>query len=334
MRRYIIPILIMFLVLGALAYMVLNTTLIFSSLIPGYVKTHYPGIRIKNLTIQKQTFRLPDKLILYQTHFVLEKNGRPYEIDMDEASIYDIAKYETNRRRFRIFVQGLNVKSQGVVAKNFNLRLLVSDFVKGLTTSFDGIFEGERWEYLHYRLGDVAARCKGDFNKFQIFEAKIRGYGGQGQGQLSVEIKPNPSVMLWLELYGMDPEELQALDKDFFQNIQGRLDGTIRVIKSQNTIDLLAINFNLGQGGALKSPLMGQAFPFIAGEKQPLVKDIMDKIGSFPVDKASLYLQNSEPQKLIAMFNLENKEFDIRVKGNKEIPVPQGLMTFVLRPQE
>jgi hypothetical protein len=329
MRRHLIPILMICSLIGIIVYGIMNTTLIANLAIPHFIRTHYRDFRLESFYVRRQSFQLPDRIILYDVGFTLKRSDKSYQVRLQELSIYDIVGYEANRRNLRMSATGLNVQGDGLLAQNFNARLILAT-QGAIVTRTDGILQGTIFEFQGYRLQNLEARFKSDGKKLQIYEVTTQGYGGQGRGQFTWERKPQVSVILWLELYGMDAQKLQPIHAGLFSQISGTVDGTFRLIRGPEGIDLFAVTFSFPSGGELKLGLVQELRPFFDDpEKYDIAQRILSQRGSLPVEKGTLYIQNSEREELITMFSLESKGAGLQLRGTRNFQLKDNLTKFL-----
>jgi hypothetical protein len=333
MRRQGSSIWVFFAVLLTCVYLLLNTTWPLVFLAPRLVKKYLKNVELKSFQVQKQTFQFPNALVLEGVRFTLKRDGKTFFFDVPKATIHQVVDFWKEGRQLKGFIRGGNMICEFGEVKNFDLNAVLALGNK-MFLRFDGVFRASSMDLLKYHAEEFFARVKGDTQQLQISEIFAKAYGGQCQGQISLGYHPVLNYLVWLEMTGLEPRELEKVHKRFFAQFEGLMDGTARLGGTLNSIDVIAVDIVMPRGGALKAGLMRRLSALMADlEAKAAVDWLAANEGKFPVDKATVHIQNGFNNKIVLLFNLENAEQHLYVKESLDINLKGGLAALIFLPK-
>ncbi len=330
MKKHFFPIIFIVSVLGATGYLLLNTPFVLSKIIPRFADEYLKEINLKSFKIRKQQFSFPDTVELYDVEFVVEKGEKVYAFSAHQIVLHEILRSWKDEKQIRASLKGVRYENNHVAVKEFVVKLLCG-FKEGAFFRLEGIFRGEDVSVLGYELQEVSGNVKMNRQRIQVSGLTGKGYGGDIQGQVHVELSPRVGYVVWLEFFDTMTEKLVSIQKDFFEGFEGTVDGTLRLIGGREKVDLFDVILEMPYGGFVY-PQMVSA---IAREVQD--KDLKNRLEAVaykeekvPAGKVSFHLRNIQDSRLTMFVNLESKKEDIRIKETIEFVISDGLLHFLM----
>lgn len=331
MRRYLIPIFVLFLIFFGGGVLLLNTTWISSASIPHSLATYFPGLKLESFKVGRQIFIPPNSLQLNNISLTVEQSGTKYEIMINQAAVDDMLSYLKLQKQMTLSLKGASVRWDMGAVDNLNAKFLV-DFQPKRKMNVDGILAGKSLQVGRYLLKEFTTRLRGTEKKFQLFEFAAKGYGGTFRGQFDLELAPQSNYIFWLEFSGLSGAGLTVLDESLFGGVHGEIAGTLRLLGQDRQITLLAVSLTMPKGGTLDGALMRHLAEKYADEQQraKILGGLESSPSQFPVDKAALNLHSTSEFRSECSFQLESKSNDLFLIRSVNLNLEKGFKHFLL----
>lgn len=313
----------------AVAFFVLQTPFILNWLIPPLAARHMPFALLENLHIQRQSYRFPNRLVLGDTRFTLGFSGQRCDVRLEKVAFNQVIDFLRTKRQLVIEAQGVTVNGFGLDVRQMRFKGRVL-FEEDPPWRAEGVAQIGQARFLGYALDNFSAHFKGDPRQLQIYEIQALGYAGECSGQISLNFQPHFTYLFWIEFSGLQPGLLKEIHPRFFGQFDGPLQGTWRLTGNRTRIDVLSLHFTMPQGGALRPGIMRRIMPLIKDAEQRAVVDwIVQAEGRFPVDKATVQIQNSYGNKIVLFADLTNIKHQIVLKKSLEIFLDKSIADIV-----
>ncbi len=314
MRRHLIPLIVLFGILFACGYVLLNTTWLLSNFAPRLAKMYLKSIELESFEFTRQSFSLPDTITLHQVKAVFAHAGVRYETEAEHIIIYEAKKIAEIPHQMKITIDGLKVSSERWQMSNSDLRFLVV-FSESQLSSLEGIFRLAVFSSPPYQLENVIGKMTGGPDHWKIVNLTGNGYGGSFKGQLSGESQPQTTYTFWIEAAGIQTEELEKINLPLFASLRGKLDGSFRLIADPQSIAILDANFTMPEGGQFGEGLTQHLINRISDvEKQGIVDEILHSQKQFSFDRANIQLRNINDRMATVVVYISNDKEKIRLK--------------------
>ena len=318
MRRHVIPLFLLFGILFACGYVLLNTTWLLSNLVPQLAKIYLKSIELESFELKEQSFALPDTITLQQVKCAFTHKDVRYEVEAEHVIIYEAKKLTGIPPQIKVSIDGLNVVSPRWQTNKSDLRFLV--MISGNTfSSLEGIFRLATLTVPPYQLENVIGKITGDPTHWKIADFTGNVYGGNFKGQISGENKPQVTYTVWIEANGIQTQELERVQLPLFSGFSGKLDGSFRLIAEPQRILILDTNLSMPDGGRFSASLTQHLINRISDvEKQGELDEILHEQKQFSFDKASIRIRNIDDQKATVTFDIRNDKEKVRLKESLE----------------
>ncbi len=327
MKSSVIIILIVLCVLLAFAYFLVNTPFILNTMLPKFINEKAQGFKIEEFECASQTSQLPDILVMKGVSMKVRRDGRVFDIQAKKVVVHNFAEFVKEQELLRLSSQGVYVTSEYVEARGGQFKAVI-----GLNDWHVRFLEGagffQEMEVGPYRLVKTTGHIKMNPKKIEIFDIHGKFSDGDFTGQLIFGFQPQFGYLVWAEFYDIQAQAVAAPYPEFFSAIQGALSGSIRVVGSQQ-VDIFTINIK-GKKGLAISP---KAFLKMKGafedeEVAQLIK--LDQSGAtLLADQASLLIQNGRDQSVMLVFDIEEAQENLILKGKFPFSWPEGFESFL-----
>ena len=331
MRRYILPIILLFVLTVACLFLILNTPFVSAVAIPHFVQSFVPGVNVSSFRIGWQRYRFPDTIILSDVSCVLAQDGRDVQMRIGKVILDEMLDFLKARDQLRLTAEDLSWSSGPMSAEGLRLKILLT-LGEDSVQKFDGIFAAKAYRRAPYTFRDISARIKGEKHKAEVYELSARLYNGRAQGQISFLWEPLETAVLWLEFSDMDPATTHEVFGGLLSRVHGRLNGTCRLITLPQKIDLLAVSLSMPSGGNL-GPTLAEKLLEITDDrdKRQLLEDQTRLGGGLDVDEANLHVQSSNGNRLVFMYSLSNGGTGLKLKETYAREFEEGLFPVIFQ---
>jgi len=312
MKQHVIVIFCLVFIVVAFFLFIANTPWALSLVLPSLVENSLKDVGLKTLHIQKQRFVFPDTLRLYGIKSTVQQGEKKYVIQASHLVLYDIIKIWRARQQIKASAFGLNVELNDNAIQNADLRMILR--LRGNEVQkAEGIINKANIFYQKYLFKNTSARFIWNREKLEVFEIFTQIYGGTAYGQFTCDYFPSLSYVVWMEFADCQPEGLLDMYPEFFSKIKGGFSGNMRIVGSQETTDLLAIEFSL-KNGAIHDSLLTKVIEDIAdANKRTRFQALLKNAGYYPVDRALLHIGKAG-NKTTATFSITNQEDNLYLK--------------------
>lgn len=312
-RTFVSFIIILFFVALFICY-VLYTPFLLSALIPRFIESQYPAVELQSFSIRRQAFRFPDAIKLYQVHFTVKYKDVLYECKFAQVAFKDILKPKKGQYKVKMRADGGDVKWDKGYFKKVQFNTQVA-YKNKTFNSINGILGVNEINIGGYDLSGFSARFRQEGNHLEIFEIAFNGYGGKGQGQISIDNILSPSYVVWLEFIDLEPKELEKINSKFFSQLRGVMNGNIRVVGIPGSLDLFAMSLAFSEGGVLKSSLVKRIADKIRdGVQQERLRTLIQSRKELSIENGSLHFNKSKNSHLLFSYSINGKDLDLPFK--------------------
>ncbi|MCR4338122.1 MAG: hypothetical protein NUV91_09995 [Candidatus Omnitrophica bacterium] len=320
------------LMIAGIGYALLTAPWFISRVSYRYLQPYLQDFKISSLHFSAPSLRWPDTLVLHQADFAVEYQGEIYHLFCQKLTLENLLGLRAKQPQLKISVEGLEYQRN--VLGIFGLEgrfFLIFDGTS--LTRIEGKFYTKHLKVGRYLFKEMTARVKIQHRRFQISEIQSYAYGGKVGGEIVVERKPRPVYVVWLEFMQVDPHAMHDVNPLIFPNIEGTLQGSLRLTAQADQVDLLDISFAMPAPGAINRNFLERLLPFIfETDQKKKLKILASQQSYFPLDKAFFSINNAQGDELMMSFKLENERHGLRLRGQKRIPTKRGLRNFLLNP--
>lgn len=333
MRRYVLPFVLIVGLLAGGFYFLLNKTWALTYLIPKLAPLYLQGtgVELKSFTFTRQSYQAPATLVLEDVALTFARDGREYPMQMKRLTLEDVLSLKRSREQLRAGVWDLQMTGGWGRAEAMNGKWIFS-FAPQTLPRVDAIIMCPVLELKRYHFENVYARLKGDIKQMQVFEITSSAYGGNVFGQISFDLRSDPTAVVWLEFTHLEPRDLQKIESRLMPQLAGYLDGSFRLIIHPGRVELMDINMNMPQGGVVKPDLMIKLIDKITDiEKKDRLEALMSDQDQFKADEAAFSVRNVSDQKLTIFVTMRDKKNNLHIKETLEYSLDEGLNALLLK---
>ncbi len=314
MRRHLLPLILLFSILLAGVYFLLNTTWLLSSLIPSLAKTFLKTVELQSFDFERQTFNFPDTISLHQVKASLAYNNVTYDLKAAKISIFEVKKLMDVPHILKLSIEGLDVLEDRWQIRQADLKIFVTLSEKEFS-SLEGSFHFASGIWPPYEIDNVDGRVKGNPHHGELSELAGSAYGGSWHGQLSWEYKPEARYTLYLEMKDIQTRELEKTNLALLAGCNGKLEGTLRLVADQERIPILDVNLSMPEGGTVNAKIAGHLLNRLSDvERQEALDQILQSQKQFSFDKANITIKNTTEQRATISFDIKNEQEQIRLQ--------------------
>ena len=329
MRRHLLPLILLFSILFAGVYFLLNTTWLLSSLIPSLVKTFLKTVELQSFAFERQSFAFPDTISLHQVKATFIRNDITYDMKAADISIFDVKKLTEIPHVLKFSIVGLDVQESRWQLRQADAKVFVA-FSKKDFSSLEGSFRFPSIVWLPYTIENVTGRVKGNVNRWELSEITGNAYGGIFHAQLAWEYQPEAVYTLYSEINDLQVKELGKTNLTLMAGCDGELNGTLRLVADEQKVPILDVSLSMPKGGIVNTVIAGHLLNRLSDvEKQEALDRILQTEKQLPFDKASVSIKNMTDQTAILTFSIKNEKEEIHLQGSiKGLDIKKTVATY------
>ena len=307
----------------------MNTPAFLSWFIPHWIEKHVEEIDLQDLTIEAQAFVLPEDLSLHGLELTFEYEEKPYSLSIAKVTLYNIVTFWKEHDRLEFLIEDLSGQRDSLGLKTLNLKGVML-FREAQLSRAEGIFAGRLVQIPPYTFENAQGRFRYHQDKLEIFELKTFAGGGELKGQVSFSGFPEVSFVSWLEVNDLNPQLMTDINRTLLAQLDGKLDGTLRVLGQGDRVDLLSLSLEFDGSGVIRAPLVEK---IVASPGHKVMKhelqDFLTAEGHLPVPEASLRLQNTNAYRLSLQYSIEDSSRHFHLKENQEQYIAEGIQSLI-----
>ena len=317
------------LALTGLFYYVGYTPALVLKAVPTIMEKYFPGASLESLQIKNQLLEYPSKLKLFDIHGALRWKDEVYQFDIKQLDIIDFWETWKSRQQAKFKVTGLTISKKNFELKNanFNIALLVGD---NSVKSGEGFFLAEDIQVTPYRISNAQARFQANHETIKISDFLTYAYGGKIKGEINLTLAPQSAQVASLEFSGMSSEQMKTINKSFFSQLVGEFNGTLRLNKINDQIQILALLADMPKGAVLAPALAEKIIGYMTDEeKRYALQTILKNQHALKLSKAEFRILNINQNLAGVTFTLDNKERNLHVQETVNIDIARILQKIV-----
>lgn len=329
MVRHIIPLVLLIVLVVGGFWIALNTTAILSWYVPSFCRQELRDLSVKSFTIGRQALTLPETLTLYDVRLSGSFRGKALEVRVKKLVLRDVVTHQ-KKSQARVSLYGLSLDYAPIHVEDSEGQALLT-FARREVKHAEGVWGAAVVKLGEYAFENAMARVRGNEGHLQISEIEANAFGGAVKGQATVENIFRPSYVIWLEGTGMSSEALKAVDPSLFASVQGKVNGTVRLVGALKGLNLLAVNLDFF-GATVAAPFLAT----VAGggstaEQKEKALSLSRQAKSLTCEKISIALQSTSNYRLSTSYVFENAKLGLHLKVARDDSVPTGLGDFVFK---
>ncbi len=317
------------LALTGLCFYVWYTPAIVLKIIPLVMEKYFPDASLESLQIKSQLLEYPSRLKLFDIRGELKWKDEDYQFAIKELDIIDFLDTWTTRKTAKFNIIDGNVLRKNLEIKNANINVsfvLTENSVK----SGEGFINAGDIQINPYRISNAQARFQGNKETMKINDFAAFAYGGKMKGEMKFMFAPQNSQTVWLEFSGLDSEQLKTVNKAFFTHLVGQFNGTLRLNRINDQIQILALLTEMPKGAVLAPVLANKIISYLTDEeKRYTLQNMVDTQHALKLTKAEFRILNINQNLAGVTFTLDNKEQDLHVQETVNIDIARILQKIV-----
>jgi len=336
MYRNFIPFVSLLAVFFGIFAVLTNTPWLLNNYGARMLEDKFPGVRVENLKIGRQQFRLPDELRLFDVSLAVKNNGILYQIDMPKALLKGTLRSLSHKDSVQLAAAGVNIRTANWELKNSRWDMAVPmDALRSGIVEGQGMMSAEQARFYRGEMSDVQTRFQIRRDELQVLESSAGFYGGKFKGvQISYKFDPAALFISWLELEGLKAEKLVSINRLLFEGLDGEARGSWRLVGDSRKVEVLAIILSMPQGGKASPALLRRLAAKVGESSRAQLAEILASDQPLVFERASLHIQNIDPHTVALVVAIENKAQNIFIQDRILINIPEGLHAYFFRPVE
>jgi hypothetical protein len=327
MKSFVLTILILLCIFLAFVYVLVNTPFLMNTMVPQFINDHAQSFSIQEFKCKRQKSRLPNILSMYDVMMKVKVGENFFDIKAKELTVHNFLEFMQKRELLRVSSSGLDVKGKNLSIEGGKTKTVVGlsewkvRFIEGAAFSQD-LWIGP------YHSQKISAHLKSNPQKIEIFEIEGDIYGGIAKGQITFDHKPHFSYVVWSEFSGLDTKKMENIYPDFFKDMTGMFDGSIRVVGSEQ-VDIFTIICQGRKGMAISPNVFLRMKGAFDDEEEKELRQLADSGAFLKAEHALLHVQNSRNQDIMFVFDIEEMANHFRLKGQFPLSWKQGFESFL-----
>ena len=269
-----------------------------------------PEIKLTSLSWKQQTIRWPVKIALEDIVWTWKRDGLKEDFSLE---LFDLQRQHTAAQQWRVTVKNLDMQSEENTVQDLDVSVS-ADFAKNQIARLKGDMSISKVSYNRFKISDVRSRIEGKNGEIRLIDFFADCYEGKMRGEILLDYKDKLSYIIQSELTDVDISELRDLSESFFSQIQGRVNGNVKV--SGNSQEVVSINgfFDMTSGGMIKAVLLSQIVAYLPQSVQRKeLEELIAANGQVPLDKAAVSFQNMDRSQLKTDIDLESQKLNLDI---------------------
>jgi hypothetical protein len=309
---------------GAFYYVFYTPALILKA-VPAAAEKYFKEGTVSSVSIGGQTFEYPEVLKLSKISAQVQWKDEDYLLEIGELDILNFQTFWRTQQQVIISVSGLNVQK-----KNFALKDCVVDATINLAgdvvSSYHIVLKNGEVNLTPYQLSGVQAKFEGTQDAVTVSDIIVQAYGGQAKGNIKIESKPHRTQTAIIEFSGLKSQELQTLNKAIFSQLTGEFQGTFRLTRADEQLQVLAILAEMSKGGTMEKNLCKKVMTYMTDEENRYaVETLLESKGKLSFDTAEFRILNVSQNLAGVTVTLINKKDNFRIHETINIDIARIL---------
>ncbi len=324
MRRFFVTLVFGFLALAGSAYVVLNSGWFYTKILPRVAFGIVKNFQIQSFQSEKYNFRFPFRLNLENVKCLARINGLSHKISCRQISLYSVSFHQVKG-----VVSKLDVETPLYRAQGFDVVALADFNAKGIR-QLDGTLSGSQASFLDYEARRISSLVKGDNEKIWFVDLAADFYAGKVNGDIFLDYAHQMSYSITMFLTGVDLERLRSVNDGVFSQIQGHLNGVVKLAGDMKTVSSIEASLDVPVGGKLKASLLGFIVQYIPQSTQRKeLEGLIKTNGDVPFEQGNIRLKNLTSEKLATEIGLKSAKFNLDLNLGVDINIEGGLESLL-----
>jgi len=330
MVRHLIPLVLLIILVVGGFWIALNTTILLTWYVPSFCRHELKDLDVKSFTIGRQALTLPETLTLYDVRLSGTFRGQALEVKAQKLVLRDVVTHQ-RKSQARVSLYGLSLDYAAVHVDDSEGQALFI-FTQNAVSHAEGMWGAATVRLGNYAWQNAMARLRGNERHLQIFEIVADAYGGTVKGQVTVENIFRPQYVIWIEAAGMSSEALKAINAPLFASVQGKVNGTARLVGALKELSLLAVSADIHQGGSVAPSFLATIAAWSTQEEQKQqVLSLSHQAKPLTCEKISMAFHSANNYRLSTSYGLESAVAGLRFKASRDESIPSGLGNSVFK---
>jgi len=327
MKNFIFPILLLFCLASGFIYVLTNTPFLMNFIIPDIINRKVNDVHVEYFRCASQQSQLPDILTMKDIQMTFRKGERLFDVKAEVVTIHNFFEFVKKQEVLYISGSGVSLDTKPIIAKDAKFKFVFGlndwDITFGEGIVFSGVFH-----IGPYTFQQINAGVKGDKKGVEILDIKGIFYGGETTGKITFDFKPRFGYALWSEFVGVQSQSVQSPYPEFFSRIQGALNGSVRVVGSDQ-VDIFTIILDSSKELIIAPEIFLRMKGVFTAEEEAELKRLSEAGAFLKATKAALHIQNSHNQRMMLVFDIEEAENRNVLKGRYPLVWNAGWDTFL-----
>lgn len=299
--------------LAGVFYYICYTPALIQRAAPAFIEKHIPEVSLRSLRIGGQSLAYPEVLKLYDIQAEVEWQNEIYHIEIAEFNFLNFQTFIRVQQQALFEFVGLNIERKNFKVVGAALNLTVNLDTKGFKNCEIVTSNGEVM-IPPYRVTRVQTKIQASREGFKIPEFQGQAYGGWVKGSVDVTFVKKTSEVVRMEFKDFKSLELEDVNKALFSQLQGDVNGTLRLTRLDGLIQVFAIMAEMPKGGSMSMALTKKISSYMTDEESRYkVMAMLDSQGKIDFDSARIRILNLNRNLAGVTITLENKKEDFRI---------------------
>ncbi len=280
---------------------------------PAFIEKHIPEVSLRSLHIGGQSLAYPEVLKLYDIKAQVEWKDEIYHIEIAEFDFLNFQTFIRLQQQALLQFVGLNIERKNFKVVGAALSLTANLDTKGFKNCEIVVSNGEVM-IPPYRVTRVQTKIQASEEGFKIPEFQGQAYGGSVKGSVDVTFGKKTSEVVRIEFKDFKSLDLEDVNKALFSQLQGDVNGTLRLTRLDGLIQVFAIMAEMPKEGSMSMALAKKIGSYMTDEESRYkAMAMIDKQGKLDFDSAQIRILNLNPNLAGVTITLENKKEDFRI---------------------
>lgn len=327
MRNFVLPILVLFCLVLGFIYILTNTPFVLNMMVPDIINRHAQGIRIEYFQCRSLKSQLPDILMMRDVQMRVVKGERVFDIGAKQITVHNFFDFVKKQEVIYLSGDGVSLKTEQLSAVDAKFKLVAGLSRWDVTFGEGALFS----KVLHlgpYTFQKIVANLKGNKKGVEIADIKGMFFGATVKGKVTFDFHPRFGYVVWSEFTGLQSQLVTSPYPEFFSSINGDLKGSVRVVGSDQ-IDIFTVILEAQKGTTIAPEIFLKMKGAFDTEEEAELKRLSEAQAFLKAERALLHMQNSRNQSIMFMFDIEESDNQILLKGRFPLAWDKGFDTFL-----
>ncbi len=315
--------------------MSLNSPLLTEYLLRLFIKKNFSQYQIKTLDIHHQQFHWPGRLILQDIH--IDFNARDKQsIKVSKIVIDQLNTLLGNPKSLDLQFDDINIQFPPWVIHNLDVTAQ-SSWQGSNSSQFQGALHIMDIEYQGNYIYNLECLFAGNNQRLDFKEVKAKSFDSDLKGNISIEYQPEFSYRMDFKMEHLDIKQLKNLYPDLVSQIDGRAQGTVKILGNKKDLRFFEINISMPQDGKIKASLLKK---LMLNVDLPILTERLNNLSKIEsmvtLEEAQLMLKTLNSQMLSGLLKMKSRQLntnfdipiDIRLDGKLQTLLFQGVRSM------